>query len=616
MIPWQSLREPGNPNNDSLERHPCSGKKSNNSILSACRICEQEFDDIHDLKKHVLNPCRPIQRSNCKIIESSSKIYNQQYQRVQCPNGYTEECTIMTCGEQNPCIQHSKDETKERTSKIRFQQCSCIHVQHSNGETRYSTYNTHSEQYPCIKRSNDESRESTTKKHNEQNPFIHHSNGETRHNITIPHNQPKQAIQRSKCGTTESSQSTSMKRKQQTPGIHLSNDEPRHITRKTDTQLFATDNLTDVTYEPYNTGICVCPLCQMYFSKYSYLARHLKFNHYLSDLKLASSDGELNTNAQTVTQIRLVCLDCYRYSSGRNKADLKFHFRAHDDGQMRKYKFCLKMIELDTKDSKKRVLFDFEQHQFYCIGCKRDFLSEEEFKAHERRHDKLMNCPLCGHQTSEADFIEHVETMHSSERDCGICKKKFIHHRRFMEHLLAQHTSGEMYKCMVCKKCFPHFTIFQNHIKWKHSGNVISHVRVCYVCGANYTRGGAFRQHIKTHATDLPRCDHCQRTFTAMGSLRSHVSIHFVGPRHKCNLCNKTFRTAIYLENHNKQVHTKELRFICERCGYRGLTEKNLKRHMLVHSRDKLFHCEKCGVRFRWPDNLRVHIKNGVCANS
>ena len=380
------------------------------------------------------------------------------------------------------------------------------------------------------------------------------------------------------------------------------------------------DNFTCL--RPFCSGICKCPVCGRYFTKFAHLNHHIHSCHLPhSESKLISSVSNMDTKSVTRnTTMALVCRLCDGFSASNtelNRAELNHHFGSHKDVKLYKYKLCYKATETDVNDLKERVLLEFEQVQFYCKDCKRDFLSEEEFNDHEIRHTIIINCPLCEVQISEAAILVHVENMHKSERFCNIFKKKYDHYRNFIEHLLSCHTSGHTYKCVLCKKYFAHFQIFQSHVKLRHTLTTTRRAQVCYVCGAKYSNYGALKFHIGSHDSDLPKCDHCQKTFTQMGNLRSHISIHFQigGPAHTCVLCKKSFRTATYLKSHTKQVHTKDLPFMCDKCGYLAPSKDNLRFHMNVHSVTKQFQCKNCKVRFRWPHNLKTHLRKRVCTN-
>ena len=371
------------------------------------------------------------------------------------------------------------------------------------------------------------------------------------------------------------------------------------------------------TFKPYCRGICMCPICKLYFSKYSFLNQHIQSYHLpLSERKLVSIES--NKDSQTVTRntkMTLVCLICDRFSSTSKAATIQ-HFRIHYGVKMYRYKVCYKATEIDTQDSIERVLLEFEQFQFYCKHCKRDFLSEDEFIAHKITHEVVIKCPICENETREADYIENVEKMHTSVRYCKTCSKKCISYPKFIEHLLSKHTSGQMYTCINCNKNFPHFRKFQYHMKFKHSKKTTGHAQICYVCGTKYSDYRSLESHIKTHDPDLSKCDHCQMTFTQKDSLRSHIAIHYHdGPAHKCTLCQKSFRTAKYLKNHTKQVHTKDRPFICDKCGFRAISKYELKIHMNIHSKTKQYQCKACGKRFRWTGNLNTHLRRRVCAN-
>ena len=79
------------------------------------------------------------------------------------------------------------------------------------------------------------------------------------------------------------------------------------------------------TFKPYCRGFCMCPICKLYFSKYSFLNQHIQSYHLLlSERKLVSFES--NKDSQTVTRntkITLVCLICDRFSSTSKAATIQ-----------------------------------------------------------------------------------------------------------------------------------------------------------------------------------------------------------------------------------------------------------------------------------------------------
>ena len=158
---------------------------------------------------------------------------------------------------------------------------------------------------------------------------------------------------------------------------------------------------------------------------------------------------------------------------------------------------------------------------------------------------------------------------------------------------------------------------FRKLLKRARCKHTAEQTRICHICGKKYhTCDGAFSLHLETIDLDRSRCDHCQRTFSSLGSLRMHMILHFGRQTFECKTCNRSFSQFRYLKGHEKQVHTTERQYRCDRCGYGAVNMTQLREHMLLHSRIKQFRCANCHAEFRWKTNLRVHLRNGFCKKS
>ena len=79
------------------------------------------------------------------------------------------------------------------------------------------------------------------------------------------------------------------------------------------------------------------------------------------------------------------------------------------------------------------------------------------------------------------------------------------------------------------------------------------------------------------------KCKVCGKTTAAKGNIRKHAEMHTEGMSHVCHLCNKTFPTRKYLQNHISNIHS-EL-FSCDICGKAGMNRERYRRHKNKHHR-------------------------------
>ena len=77
--------------------------------------------------------------------------------------------------------------------------------------------------------------------------------------------------------------------------------------------------------------------------------------------------------------------------------------------------------------------------------------------------------------------------------------------------------------------------------------------------------------------------------------------------RHVCNVCGKRTHSRKDLAKH-LGTHTTEKPIACSLCDFRTKTEDNLKRHMIIHLGLKPHKCSLCGMDFRSKENLRDHM--------
>ena len=91
---------------------------------------------------------------------------------------------------------------------------------------------------------------------------------------------------------------------------------------------------------------------------------------------------------------------------------------------------------------------------------------------------------------------------------------------------------------------------------------------ICDICGQELDCRLVFQQHRARHEGPKHACKHCDKKFTDMNYLRTHMRIHIGedAKKHQCEFCGKKFYTQKELRNH-RSSHTGEKPFPCDLCG-------------------------------------------------
>ena len=150
----------------------------------------------------------------------------------------------------------------------------------------------------------------------------------------------------------------------------------------------------------------------------------------------------------------------------------------------------------------------------------------------------------------------------------------------------------------------------------KRKDRLITHLAVhgigdrfkCDQCDKYYSTIGHLQIHIKTHNSCPQKCDQCGKMYKTVTSLKEHPErIHSEKPI-QCDECEKMFSTIGRLNIHKKVVHVLKS-FKCYQCKYRSKTNSDLKKHIkMVHNgaRGIIYKCDLCAFQGR-SSNLKGH---------
>ncbi|XP_075166564.1 uncharacterized protein LOC142238735 isoform X6 [Haematobia irritans] len=273
-------------------------------------------------------------------------------------------------------------------------------------------------------------------------------------------------------------------------------------------------------------------------------------------------------------------------------SDMRAHFRLdHNDDHG--FVECCGRRFATRKFLAEHIMVHYNPEHFKCKTCDKICRDSTQLESHEQTH--LPNPP---------------EAKYKKTFQCEKCSKTFSSKASFEHHMVAKHVPREEFKfeCPECKKKFSCEKLLINHQKFHPSKEYI-----CESCGKVTPTLAVLKRHMKkVHAPKIPaQCTYCGKWYVTRSLMLRHVlNMHTTADsEHRCDICGFVSSTRSATRQHKRFKHNPEKRHKCNMCEKAFKTPTLLKEHLATHTGIDLYSCAYCDATFKSKSNRSTHYR-------
>ncbi len=214
------------------------------------------------------------------------------------------------------------------------------------------------------------------------------------------------------------------------------------------------------------------------------------------------------------------------------------HGRITMDGVEQQTVFPCSSCSVSFPSKKSLLRHTYVEHlpqKYLCNTCGKGFGANYLLKEHEKLHQYLFVCDLCGTKFCSASGLNRHK-QHACEftenRDrfrCPHCQRTFSSDYYLQGHIHAKHAKQKQYQCDQCGKSFAYARAVKAHKKMTCKFSEGSEERKqkrheCPTCHKLLSTPMSLKQHMKKHQPPEHHCPFCERAFVWKDSMQGHQS--------------------------------------------------------------------------------------------
>lgn len=376
-----------------------------------------------------------------------------------------------------------------------------------------------------------------------------------------------------------------------------------------DTSQISQNVKIDSKYSVKKDHLLKCPHCTQRFRFKSLLLRHL-FSH---------------TGVHPYT-----CVHCGKGFRSRSTC-LQHSALCQEDSNKKQLE-----AQSDVVTHSLKRPFEGKETEFKCKFCTKSFIKARHLRRHILTHNEVnpYRCKTCDSCFSRYDHLK-IHQIHCTGKrprlEVCIPKISLDDVGRGWQIKYGSKTSEykNTFDCEACSRSFSSSSNLSRHNTMFHLAKLFK----CTRCGSSFANEKYLRKHQTMKRCDKYVCNYCPLAFHNNTQLSLHTRLHTGEKPYSCNYCGQGFIRKDYLKRHFPKCPKKTLNSVkttlCDRCG--GLLpEDELDDHRKIctskpsppdstvlqsqtpvtGSPPKGFSCAFCSSRFLLFSQLQEHFLN------